>query len=222
MRHRSAVTLQFLCSKVQCGNATQLQHNMNGPLVILTFLISVEMYLSGGAKWKNLPDFCLFLIFPLSSDFFSSDFSPLFLDFVPLFPDFWQIFCCQGGTLPPLPLYWLRYWLCMIMCIGIAPLDYCVTLILFDKTLCENCSHISHSIDFCLIPFGKCAFWRRTTNRCKKKSKFKKKNQILIFLRVPSIWNVGVYFSLYQVVICDKVLNYWYTKIDDDYSSYNQ
>ena len=45
---------------------------------------------------------------------FSSDFSsfsqflpnfPLFFPIFPLFPDFWQFFHCQGGTLPPLPLY---------------------------------------------------------------------------------------------------------------------
>ena len=33
MWHRNAVTLQFLCRKVQCGNATQLRHSMNGPLL---------------------------------------------------------------------------------------------------------------------------------------------------------------------------------------------
>ena len=32
MRHHNAVTLQFLCSRVQCGNATQLRCSMNGPL----------------------------------------------------------------------------------------------------------------------------------------------------------------------------------------------
>ena len=32
MRDRNAVTSQFLCSRVQCGNATQLQRSMNGPL----------------------------------------------------------------------------------------------------------------------------------------------------------------------------------------------
>ena len=32
MRHRYALTLQFLCSSVQCGNATQLRRSMNGPL----------------------------------------------------------------------------------------------------------------------------------------------------------------------------------------------
>ena len=31
--HRNAVTSQFLCSRVQCGNATQLRCSMNGPEV---------------------------------------------------------------------------------------------------------------------------------------------------------------------------------------------
>ena len=31
MRLCNEVTLQFLCSRVQCGNATQLRHSMNGP-----------------------------------------------------------------------------------------------------------------------------------------------------------------------------------------------
>ena len=59
-------------------------------------------YLSGGAKWKNLPDFFLFSpIFPLLH--------PLFPDFLPLFPEVWQIFHCLGGTLPPLTPPWLRH-----------------------------------------------------------------------------------------------------------------
>ena len=33
MRHRNAVTLQFLCSRVQCGNTAQLRRSMNGPSV---------------------------------------------------------------------------------------------------------------------------------------------------------------------------------------------
>ena len=32
VRHWNAITSQFLCSRVQCGNATQLQRSMNGPL----------------------------------------------------------------------------------------------------------------------------------------------------------------------------------------------
>ena len=32
MRHCSAVPSQFLCRRVQCGNATQLRCSMNGPL----------------------------------------------------------------------------------------------------------------------------------------------------------------------------------------------
>ena len=31
MRHRNAVISQFLCSRVQCGNAKQLRRSMNGP-----------------------------------------------------------------------------------------------------------------------------------------------------------------------------------------------
>ena len=31
MRHSNAVTSQFLCSRVQCGNTTQLPGSMNGP-----------------------------------------------------------------------------------------------------------------------------------------------------------------------------------------------
>ena len=34
MWHRNAVTLQFLCRAVQCGNTVQLRRSMNGPLVI--------------------------------------------------------------------------------------------------------------------------------------------------------------------------------------------
>ena len=33
MRRRSAVTSQFLCSRVLCGNATQLGRSMNRPLL---------------------------------------------------------------------------------------------------------------------------------------------------------------------------------------------
>ena len=42
-------------------------------------------------------------------------------------------------------------------------IDYC-----FDKTLCKKKKKDSHFIKkwFCLIPFGKCAFLRRATNRC--------------------------------------------------------
>ena len=66
--------------------------------------------LSGGAKWKNLPDFCLFFpIFLYFHNFFAlSHFLFLSPLFIPLFPNFWQIFCCQGGTLPPAP-HWLCY-----------------------------------------------------------------------------------------------------------------
>ena len=32
MRHRNAITWQFLCSRVQCGNARQLRRSMNRPL----------------------------------------------------------------------------------------------------------------------------------------------------------------------------------------------
>ena len=35
MQHRNAVTSQYLCSKVQCGNATQLRRSMKGPLKYL-------------------------------------------------------------------------------------------------------------------------------------------------------------------------------------------
>ena len=31
MRHRNALTSQFLCRRVQCCNATQLRRGMNGP-----------------------------------------------------------------------------------------------------------------------------------------------------------------------------------------------
>ena len=31
MQHRNAVTLPFLCSRVQCSNATQLRRSLNGP-----------------------------------------------------------------------------------------------------------------------------------------------------------------------------------------------
>ena len=49
-----------------------------------------QHYLSGGANWKNLPDFGLFfLIFP--------PFFPIFPLFFPIFDNF---FACQGGTLP--------------------------------------------------------------------------------------------------------------------------
>ena len=38
---------------------------------------------------------------------FSSRFFLFFPGFSWFFPDFWQIFRCQGGTLPPLPPQWL-------------------------------------------------------------------------------------------------------------------
>ena len=47
-------------------------------------------------------------IFAFSSWFFPnfSWFSP---DFSWFFPDFWQFFAVRGGTLPPLPPWWLRH-----------------------------------------------------------------------------------------------------------------
>ena len=46
-----------------------------------------QPYLSGGAKWRNLPEFSSF----------SPDFSLFFPDFLTLFPDCWHFFRCQGG-----------------------------------------------------------------------------------------------------------------------------
>ena len=40
MRHCSAITLQFLCRTLQCGNASQLRHGMKGPI-----LMAVVQYL---------------------------------------------------------------------------------------------------------------------------------------------------------------------------------
>ena len=40
MRHRNAVSLQFLCSRVQCGNPMQLRHSMNGPLNFAWFVMT--------------------------------------------------------------------------------------------------------------------------------------------------------------------------------------
>ena len=62
--------------------------------------------LSGGAKWKNLPDFCLFFkIFPLFPPIFPS-FPNFSLFFPQIFPSLWQIF--QSGEhsapLTPLPM----------------------------------------------------------------------------------------------------------------------
>ena len=54
-----------------------------------------QPYLSGGAKWKNLPNFCLFFpIFPLF---------PIFPDLSWLFPILGNFFPVRGGTLPPWP-----------------------------------------------------------------------------------------------------------------------
>ena len=44
------------------------------------------------------------------------------------------------------------------------PINYCVKLILVDENVCKNC-FTSRWNDFCLIPLGKCASWRRTTNK---------------------------------------------------------
>ena len=55
MQHRNAVLLQFLCSGVQCSNATQLQRNMNRPL-----LCDIDTGCHGftaNNKWKNWRDF---------------------------------------------------------------------------------------------------------------------------------------------------------------------
>ena len=66
--------------------------------------------LSGGAKWKNHPEFCvsfqIFPLFPIFSQFFPSftAFFPLFHKFFPLFPYFWQIFPCREHS-----ALWLRY-----------------------------------------------------------------------------------------------------------------
>ena len=49
-----------------------------------------QPYLSGGAMWKKLPDFCLFFpIFPLFSQFFL------------IFSKFLANFCCQGWHSAP-------------------------------------------------------------------------------------------------------------------------
>ena len=69
------------------------------PLSMLNAVAYSQPYLSGGAKWKNLPDGLFFPNCPLFLDF-----SSLFPDFFPLFPNFWQFFRCQGGTLPPCPI----------------------------------------------------------------------------------------------------------------------
>ena len=44
--------------------------------------------------------------------------------------------------------------------------DYWVQLLLDNENLRENCFNL-HQNDFCLIPLGECASWRRATNRCK-------------------------------------------------------
>ena len=70
-----------------------------------------QLYLSGEAKWKNLPDFSpFFLLFP---------------DFLPLFPNFLHFFLLsRGHSAPPL---WLRHWLSHL-------LSYAVTDMLIRHT----------------------------------------------------------------------------------------
>ena len=68
--------------------------------------------LSGGAKWKDLPDFCLsFPLFPLFPDVPPLfPIFPSFSRFPPLFPDFWQFFSCQGGHSAPCRLRYCLRW----------------------------------------------------------------------------------------------------------------
>ena len=43
MRHHNVVTMQFLCSRVQCGSTMQLRRSMNGPLEKEIFCTGVYM-----------------------------------------------------------------------------------------------------------------------------------------------------------------------------------
>ena len=79
-------------------------------------------------------------------------------------------------------MHYCVHWHCFI--------DDCVKLIVVDIIYVKiyriyvRIAPISHWNDFCLILLRKCASWRRGTNRCEI--------QILKFLRMPSVQNVGV------------------------------
>ena len=63
---------------------------------------------------------------------------------------------------------------------------------------------ISHWNDFCLIPLGKCASWRKATNRCKKKSDFEifesalfmKSGSMTLTIRCPNCENEIIYWLI--------------------------
>ena len=59
------------------------------------------------------------------------------------------------------------YKLCTIMGNGIAPQTTVLNLFLSTRTYVKI-ALISHPNDFCLIPLGKCASWRRATIDAKK------------------------------------------------------
>ena len=81
------------CRKRTRGNNVSLQHTT----AYLQW--RSQPSLSGGAKWKNHPKFCVsFQTFPIFSLF--SQFFPSFTDFSLFFPDFWQIFPCWGQSAP--------------------------------------------------------------------------------------------------------------------------
>ena len=70
--------------------------------------------------------------------------------------------------------------------LGIAPKTRPIVLKYVSyETLVKIAFNISHWNEFCLIPLGKCASWRRTKNKSKR-------FRFLKFLRVPSIWHLGV------------------------------
>ena len=58
MRHGSAVTSQFLCSLVQCGNATQLRRSMNRPLLTFYYLLSFWIYHLQGRSFTRFSCAC--------------------------------------------------------------------------------------------------------------------------------------------------------------------
>ena len=93
--------------------------------------------LSGGAKWTNLPNFCLFfLIFPDFPLFFSifSTFNPNF----PLFPNFCKFFTVRGHSSPtptgyatvqspPAARIFLNFVLILYMILYVLIARYCAT-----------------------------------------------------------------------------------------------
>ena len=157
-----------------------------------------QPYLSGEEKWKNLPIFA-----------FSSRFCLFLPDFFHLFPDFWQIFRCQGGTLPPLPPQWLHHCDGVIILGSNPRIKYC-NLAIVDQIFTRN-----HDVGqyFVVKGHSKLEIWVESHQQVIDKTEIAQFRTWGIFIRdtaysIMNQWNIRSYFIKPQLNIPYSVWKY--------------